>query len=183
MDKKSKAHLQNLDQKLVALLHELKDYSDAKLNEQPKENAWSVLQIMQHVMKAEAGAIAYVQKKLSFDPTLEKAGARSSINSMLLNLTLSSPIKVKAPEQVSGENLLAGLTFWDVAKQWKQQRIALNDYLKSLPADLYTKDVYKHPLTGKMTLASMLSFFNTHVDRHTSQIRKTLKKIDAVKQL
>ena len=183
MDKKSKTHLQNLNQKMVALLHELKDYSDAKLNEQPKENAWSVLQIMQHVMKAEAGAIAYVQKKLSFDPTLEKAGVKSSVNSLLLNLALSSPIKVKAPEQISGENLLAGLTFWDVAKQWKDQRKELEKYLENLPPDLYTKDVYKHPLTGKMTLASMLSFFNTHVDRHTSQIRKTLKKIDAVKQL
>jgi len=183
MDKNSKAQLKSLDQKLVTLLHDLKNYSDTKLNERPNENAWSVLQIMQHLMKAESGAVAYVQKKLSFNPTLEKAGVMSSLRGTMLNIILSSPIKVKAPAQVSGENLLTDLTFWDVAKQWKLQRKELETYLKSLPADLYSKDVYKHPMTGKMTLASMLSFFNTHVDRHTRQIRKTLKKIDAVKQL
>lgn len=183
MDKKSKAHLKSLDQKLVALLHDLKNYSDAKLNEQPKEGAWSILQIMQHLMKAEAGSVAYVQKKLSFEPSLEAAGVKSSFNSIMLGIALSSPFKVKAPDQISGEHLLTDLTFWDVAKQWKQQRDELVIYLESLPEDLYSKDVYKHPMTGKMTLASMLSFFNTHVDRHTKQIKKTLKKIDAVKQL
>jgi len=183
MDKKSKATLKSLDQKLVALLHDLKNYSDAKLNEQPSENAWSVLQTMQHLIKAEAGSIAYVKKKLSFNPTLEKAGVRSSLNSVMLNIILSSPFKVKAPEQVSGDNLLQDLTFWDVAKQWKQQRQELQKYLEDLPKDFFDKDLYKHPLTGKMTISNMLSFFNKHVDRHNKQIRKTLKKIDAVKQL
>lgn len=134
-------------------------------------------------MKAEAGSIAYIKKKLSFEPSLEAAGVKSSLNSIMLNLALSSPFKVKAPAQISGDNLLTDLTFWDVAKQWKLQRKELVTYLESLPADLYEKDVYKHPMTGKMTLASMLSFFNTHVDRHTKQIKKTLKQIDAVKQL
>lgn len=183
MDKKSKVHLKNLDDKLVSLLHDLKNYSDAKLNEQPKDHAWSVLQIMQHLIKAEGGSIAYVQKKLSFEPSLETAGVKSSFNSVMLNLALSSPFKVKAPAQISGDNLLTNLTFWDVAKQWKQQRNELRTYLEGLPLDLYDKDVYKHPMTGKMTLSNMLSFFNTHVDRHTKQIKKTLKKIDAVKQL
>lgn len=183
MDKKSKGILKSLDQKLVTLLHDLKNYSDAKLNEPPRENAWSVLQIMQHLMKAESGSIAYVQKKLSYEPTLEEAGVKAVFNSLMLNISLSSPIKVKAPEQISGDNLLTDLTFWDVAKQWKQQRKELTTYLEGLPLDLFTKEVYKHPMTGKMTLSNMLSFFDAHVDRHTKQIRKTLKKIDAVKQL
>lgn len=183
MDKKSKAHLQDLDRKLAVLLRDLKNYSDAKLNEKPNEDSWSVLQIMQHLMKAESGSIDYVKKKLSYEPTLEKAGVKSTFNSLMLNIALSTPIRVKAPTQISGENLLTDLTFWDVAKQWKQQRKELQIYLESLPAELYTKEVYKHPMTGKMTLSNMLSFFNTHVDRHNKQIRKTLKKIDAVKQL
>lgn len=183
MDNKSKAHLKSLNQKLILLLRDLQHYSDAKLNEQPKEDAWSVLQIMQHVMKAEEGAVLYIKKKLSFNPALEKAGVMSNMRSIALNMSLSSPIKIKAPEGVSGEHLLTDLTFWDVAKQWKQQRKELENYLNTLPAELFHLDVYKHPLTGKMTIASMLSFFNKHVDRHTNQIRRTLKKVDAVKQL
>jgi len=183
MDKKSIEYLKSLDQKLISLLKDLQHYSDAKLNEQPKEGAWSVLQIMQHLMKAEEGGILYIKKKLSFKPELEKAGVMSNMRSIALNISMSAPIKIKAPEGVSGEQLLTNLTFWDVAKQWKQQRKEMERYLESLPVELYDLDVYKHPLTGKMTLSSMLSFFNKHVDRHTSQIRRTLKKIDAVKQV
>ena len=182
MDKKTQVHLGNLNHKLTALLHDLKDYSDAKLNEQPSEEAWSVLQVMQHVMGAEAGAIAYVQKKLSFEPQLEKAGVMSEMRSLILNASLSLPVKIKAPAAISGENLATDLTFWEVAKQWKQQRKNLETYLASLPGDLFERDLYKHPMSGKMTLRSMLSFFNVHMDRHVRQIRRTLKKVDAVRQ-
>lgn len=183
MDKKTKIHLKNLDQKLTLLLRDLKNYTDAKLNEQPNPNEWSVLQIMQHLMQAESGSISYVKKKLSFEPELAKAGVLSSFRSVFLNMALSSPIKIKAPAQISGDSLLTDLTFWEVAKQWKTQRKELVTYLENLPEDFYTKDLYKHPLSGKMTLSSMLSFFNKHVDRHTRQIKRTLKKIDAVKQV
>lgn len=183
MDKKSKIQLKNLDQKLVLLLRDLKTYSDNKLNEQPSPAEWSVLQIMQHLMKAEAGAVMYVKKKLSYEPELVDANVLSSFRSMFLNMALTSPMKIEAPDQISGDALLTDLTFWEVAKQWKAQRGELEAYLESLPADFYTKDLYKHPMSGKMTLSSMLSFFNKHVDRHTRQIKRTLKKIDAVKQL
>ncbi len=183
MDKKSKTHLKNLDQKLTLLLRDLKTYSDDKLNEQPNPSEWSVLQIMQHLMKAESGAVSYVKKKLSYEPALVDANVMSSFRSLFLNIALTSPIKIKAPTQISDDALLTNLTFWEVAKQWKIQRNELEMYLESLPADYFTKDLYKHPLSGKMTLSSMLSFFNKHVDRHTRQIRRTLKKIDAVKQV
>jgi len=183
MDNKSKTHLKTLNQKLTLLLRDLKTYTDAKLNEQPSDSEWSVLQIMQHLMMAESSAVGYVKKKLSYEPELVNANVLSSFRSIFLSMALTSPIKIKAPAQISGDALLTGLTFWEVAKQWKVQRNELETYLKSLPADYYTKDLYKHPLSGKMTLSSMLSFFNKHVDRHTRQIKRTLKKIDAVKQV
>lgn len=183
MDKKSSANIKSLDQKLTALLHDLKNYTDAKLNEQPNSISWSVLQIMQHLMKAEAASLEYVKKKLSFDPVLEKAGVMSGVRSSLINMTLSMPFKIKAPEVTSGAHLLTDLTFWDVAKQWKQQREEMKEFLESLSEEHFETDLYKHPMIGKVTLGGMLSFFNKHVDRHTKQIRKTLKKIDAVKQI
>ena len=183
MDKKSKGQLKKLDQKLTLLLRDLQHYSDAKLNESPQKGAWSVLQIMQHLMQAELGAVKYIEKKLSFEPALEKAGMMSNMRALALNTFMSVPIKIKAPDGVSGDNLLTDLTFWDVAKQWKQQRNELEIFINNLPSELFEVDLYKHPLTGKMSIGNMLTFFNKHVDRHTSQIRRTLKRIDAVKQL
>jgi len=183
MDKKCAEYLDKLDGKLILLLKDLKNYREEKLNERPDENSWSVLQIMRHLIKAESESLKYVRKKLSFNPELKNAGIMSGIRSAMLRIALSSPIKIKAPEGVSGEALSENYTFWEVAKEWKSQRTELREYLGSLPSYYFKKDMYKHPLTGKMTLASMLSFFDIHVDRHTRQIKRTLRKVDAVKQV
>jgi hypothetical protein len=138
---------------------------------------------MQHLMKSEAAALNYVKKKLSYNPELEKAGVLSGFRSTILNFALSIPLKIQAPDNVSGDALATDLTFWEVAKEWKAQRKEMATYLESLPEDFFVMDLYKHPASGTMTLSSMLSFFNRHVDRHNKQIKRTLKKVDAVKQL
>lgn len=183
MDAKSKVLLQKLEQKFTLLLRDLKDYSDAKLNEQPNPNSWSVLQIMQHLMLVEKAGVAYTTKKLSFNPVLEKAGVMSSVRSRMSNLIAVTPFKIKAPEQVSGEVLLTNLTFWEVAKQWKNSRSELRHFFNKLPEDCFKAELYKHPLIGKMKLSGMLHFFDKHFDRHHRQIKRTLKKIDAVRQV
>ncbi len=183
MDTKVKNQLHKIDQKLGALLKDLQHYSDAKLNEQPDEKSWSVLQVMQHLMKVESLAHQYIEKKLSYNPSLQKAGILANFRSALLNFYLASPVKAKAPKTVSGAILSTETTFWEVAKQWKHQRKQLGAYLESLPPEVFEKEVYKHPLTGRLKLGGMLSFFEKHFDRHYKQIQRTLKKVDAVKQV
>ena len=183
MNTKIKTQLHKIDQKLGLLLHDLQHYSDAKLNQQPDESSWSVLQVMQHLMIVEGYAHRYLQKKLSYNPDLQKAGLLANFRSALLNFYLASPIRAKAPEIVSGNTLSTDTTFWEVAKQWKQQRKVLGEYLETLPPDVFEKEVYKHPLTGRLKLSGMLSFFEKHFDRHHKQIYRTLKKVDAVKQV
>ena len=159
MNKKSRIYLAELDKKLTFLLRDLKSYSDVKLNEQPSDTEWSVLQIMQHLMKAENMAIGYVKKKLSFNSDLKKANLQSTFRFLFLQIALSAPFRIKAPMQISGAALEKNLTFWEVAKKWKAQRDALESYLESLPEEYFSKELYKHPMSGKMTLTSMLSFF------------------------
>lgn len=183
MDAKSKGLLQKLEQKFTLLLRDLKDYSDAKLNEQPNPDSWSVLQIMQHLLLVEKAGVAYTTKKISFDPVLEKAGVMSSVRSRMSNLMAVTPFRLKAPEQVSGDVLLTDLTFWEVAKQWKGSRSELKHFLSQLPEDHFKAELYNHPVIGKMKLSGMLHFFDKHFDRHHRQIKRTLKKIDAVKQV
>jgi len=181
MDKSVEKKLDKLDLDLRNLLTDLDGYSEQTLNKKPDEKSWSVFQIMSHIILAEGGSLRYVQKKLSFNPELKTAGAMAKARSLLVNVYLQSPLKRKAPEAISGENLPDHTTFWDVAKKWKNQREELRTYLKELPVDLFTKELYKHPFAGKMTLEEMLSFFQKHYDRHKKQIYRTLRKLDAVK--
>lgn len=173
--------LDKLDASLKNLLKELEPYSEIKLNEKPNEQSWSVFQIMHHLMQSEYFSQAYVEKKLSFNPRLKKAGLVAGFRRVALNAYLASPLKLKAPALV-GDNLPEYSTFWEIAKKWKEQRMKLRNYLQELPEDLYDKEIYKHPFAGRLTLDGMLSFFQQHFDRHSNQMMRTLRKIEAVKQ-
>ncbi len=173
---KVEKQLNRLDKKLNLLFEELKHYSDDQLNRKPAADKWSVIQVLHHCSLVENASQKYVQKKLSFNPQLKNKNLITWFRKQILALSLISPFKFKAPEGV-GDNLLPeNAGFWDTAKQWKEQRIQLKAYMASLSSDLYNKEVYKHPASGRIDLMSMLDFFEMHFDRHLKQIRKLTKK-------
>ena len=181
MKASTKQKLDRLDDSFRDLLKELDGYTDATLNRVPKEGAWSVFQTMHHLILSERMSLNYVKKKLSFEPKLKKAGVGSKMRSTLVNNYLRSPFKRKAPTFISGENLPKESTFWEVVKAWKTDREELRRYLSELPKEHFSKEIYKHPFAGRLSLDGMLSFFQQHYERHLRQIRRTLRELDAVK--
>ncbi|MEM9921384.1 MAG: DinB family protein [Bacteroidota bacterium] len=177
MNEKLNRELQSLDKGLSALLKEMKVYSDDQLNRSHGEGKWSAIQIMHHLMMSERYSLKYVQKKLSFNPELKKAGFKSTMRRLLVTSYLGSPLKIKAPEAISGENLPDFVSFWDSAKSWKSQREELRAYLEQLPNHLLDKEIYKHPFAGRLSILGMLRFFNAHFKRHHKQVRRVLKQM------
>ena len=166
--------LNTLDDELSKLLEELKNYSEADLNRRPKPGAWSALQVLQHLMRSEELSQRYVAKKLSFDPELKNKNLASSFRSIILQAYLRSPLKRKAPDAIGDQALPETSSFWEVAKQWKNQRVQLAEYLDQLPPEYSKKQIYKHPFIGRLTLNQMLHFFQAHFYRHRKQIKKAL---------
>jgi len=147
-----------LDEKLARLLKRLQKYSDDDLNWKPSPEQWSVMQVLQHLMLAEGYAHQYIQKKLSFNPQLKKNGLVTAMRTMAVRVMMTTPFKFKAPEAVN-EQLPERSSFWDIAKQWKQQRIDFKSYLNELPEDILKREIYKHPFAGRLGLKGMLVFF------------------------
>ncbi|MEO1515220.1 MAG: DinB family protein [Bacteroidota bacterium] len=175
MNEKHNNFLDQLDKDFAFLLEELKVYSDDQLNRKPSPEQWSVIQVMHHLMLSESLSLKYINKKLSFNPTLKKAGIKARMRLLLLKGYMASPFKAKAPGVISGEQLPEFATFWDTAKRWKQQRQELRQFLSELPKDILNKEVYKHPFAGRMSIDGMLGFFQAHFNRHHKQIQRVLK--------
>jgi hypothetical protein len=167
-----------LDSDLDSLFARLTAYPDHLLNESPQENEWSVLQILHHMKMAEKGSLSYVQKKLSYNPSLKKAGYQTHFKRMALFFFFSLPIKIKAPAAISGDALPEKSSLKDLISEWKDQRIALKIYLESLPEELFKMEIYKHPFGGRLDLAGMIAFFQSHFNRHQKQILRTLRKLE-----
>ncbi len=178
MEKMVAKRLERLDEKLQQLLNHLRSFSDEQLNARPNPQSWSVLQILHHLMLAEQLSGAYVQKKLSFNPALKNINFATWGRMLLLRYYNYLPIKLKAPANVSEERLPERSNLADVTMQWQTQRQALRAYLSGLPQPIFQKEVYKHPIAGRLGLDGMVAFFEGHFDRHLRQINRILKALE-----
>lgn len=171
------SRLDDLDNDLNRLLEELRDYSDGQLNRSPGENRWSALQVMNHLLLAEQLSLRSVKKRLQEPPVgIPSTNLLSGLRRIWLGWFLSLPISIKAPDIVGSDKLKDNSTFWTVAREYRQTRIALRELLETMPETYHHKQLYRHPLAGAMGIAGMIHFFDRHFIRHRRQILKTLRR-------
>lgn len=174
MKEKTLVKLDHLDKKLQLLLEKLATIPLEKLKKQPPAGGWSAIQVMQHVFSVENSSLQYLQKKVSFNPELKKAGLLAWWRITKFKIAYNLPLKFKAPKIVDPTLQEASPSFWEISKQWKETRSTLRKFLVDANPDLFEKELYKHPLVGKMSLFNMLEFFDGHFKRHEKQLWRVL---------
>jgi uncharacterized damage-inducible protein DinB len=162
-----------LESNRTALMQELSAYDNDRLNRKPSPEAWSVTQVMLHLIEAELMATQYIEKKLSFGVNIPRAGFKSAVRRKLLSLAFALPIKIKAPEKLNGFPDYSD--FNELKTRWASQRLALQELINKMPDNVLDGEIFKHIVAGKMNIAQMISFFNEHFNRHKKQIARTLQ--------
>lgn len=175
MDQQTEKILDRIDHKLEKLISDLDKKPAEQLTQEPQPGAWSPLQVLYHLMLSEQLSLRYIKKKLSYDPELPKIDWKARLRTFVLDAYLKSPFKRKAPTNVNESNFPDDLSLVQIAKEWQATRQELRLYLEGLEPELFSRQVYKHPISGRMSLAAMLSFFDNHFERHHKQIKRALK--------
>ncbi|MCW5923762.1 MAG: DinB family protein [Saprospiraceae bacterium] len=157
------------------LFTEMEAHTDAVLNRQPAKGGWSALQTMHHLILSEELSHAYVKKKLSFSPDLERAGLGAHWRGFLLWLSMNVPLKFEAPKAVSKEYLPAQSTLAETRARWQKARADWTDFFAQMPDSLADKALYKHPRAGRMGWLQMMVFFEAHFKRHLKQMRSAIR--------
>jgi hypothetical protein len=170
--------LDRIEQKRQDLFNYMREYKETELNSGPKGGGWTAFQICHHLILSESLSLAYVKKKLSYNPKLKQANMATKMRQKLLTTYLSTPMKFKAPANVSTDALPLESNWAQVEHEWDNVRVELRSFLAVLPKELFEKEVYKHPFAGRMSLEGMLVFFEGHFDRHVKQIKKTLRRVE-----
>lgn len=160
--------------KVEDLLNHLALLDDDLLNKKPANGGWSAMQTLHHLILVEENSLAYIHKKLSFHPNLEKAGIQSLFRSILLQITLRSPFKFKAPKAAAAERIPDFALFADTRARWEQIRLEWTIFFDNMPVDLSEKAVYNHPIAGRLSWIHMLDFMQTHFERHRGQVLRAV---------
>ncbi|MFN0035986.1 MAG: DinB family protein [Saprospiraceae bacterium] len=157
-----------------ALLNELAPLDDELLNRKPADGGWSAMQTLHHLILVEENSMAYIRKKLSFNPTFEKAGMGAWGRMVLLRITLRSPFKFSAPKSAGNEQIPDTALLEEARARWQKIREEWSEFFENLPADLADKAAYKHPRAGRLNWMQMLGFFSVHFERHRGQVRRAV---------
>ena len=158
-------------------LEELTHHPLEKLYIRPASGVWSVLDIVNHLIVTEDVSLRYVKKKLSFDPDLKEVDFGTNFRLYRLKLLMLLPLKIKAPSAVDVTEPGNELHLDELSSQWRSVREQLKAFLTKLPTETYTKEVYKHPFSGRIPIAGMMFFHELHFERHKKQAEKLLIKL------
>jgi hypothetical protein len=163
-----------MEQKRRQLFEALSQHNDDILNFQPGIDKWSVLEVLQHLKLAEGGSLLYIKKKIKHaqENRPEENNLRAKWRAWVLQNYLKLPFKVKAPEVATGFPHPSVST--ELFAEFEQVRMDWKKVLQETPSELADKQIFKHPLAGKMNLYGALGFCQQHFNRHEKQIRRTL---------
>ncbi len=159
----------------AALLDHIAVYGDEQLNRLPASGGWSAMQVVHHLLLVDTLALRYVQRKLGFEPVLQRAGMAERLRLWRLWIYLHAPLKFKAPEAVSEQRFPSFATLADTRRQWEQVAAAWQAFLEALPEDLCDKAVYRHPFVGRLSWGGLFVFLRWHLERHARQMFRTLR--------
>ncbi len=164
-----------MENERLAILKALETDSEEALTQKPAPNHWSVAEVVQHLSKAEEGALKYMRIKLEHGGH-KKASFGAALKQKLLNLAISLPIKYKAPNVIKlDEN--ADLSFAKAVEDWTEIRNTLRSEYEQVDEELIDHELFKHPAAGKLSIYQSVKFMRQHLQRHKGQIERTIKHV------
>lgn len=161
-----------LDQKREKLFEELSSFSDETINQRPSANSWSIAEVISHLAVADKATLSYLKKKAQDTSRAENIGLKNKFRYGILKFIFNLPIKLKAPSLLAQKKAFKTILEMDIS--WETTTKETLALIKTIDDKDFNKELFRHPIIGKMNLLQMVNFTHIHFDRHKKQIDRTL---------
>jgi hypothetical protein len=169
------SQLSRLEADRKNLFNDLKKHSDELLNKKPRPGAWSVAEVLAHMMAAEEYSLKYLQKKVINTAESGEESLKNKWRWLLVQAVFTFNIKFKSPDLV--EPKIGFTTLAELDNRWTATRNETTKIISTLSDKEMNKTLWKHAVAGKMNLHHMVQFFGIHYGRHRKQIDRTLAAV------
>jgi hypothetical protein len=167
-----RARLDRLEAARERVLSLLEGRELAALDRPPGPGRWSALQVLHHVVEAEAGTLAYVRKKMQAGPALPRGAVSSRLRRAILEVALALPLRFKAPTVAAAVPDTVDPAA--LRARWEEVRREWRALVEAFPRALAGRLVFRHPVAGRLTLADTLAVLQAHLDHHVPQVKRAL---------
>lgn len=163
------AAIDGLEEAKTNFIELLEEYSRAERAKLPV-SGWSMLQVMEHVLISEQGALEYLKKKTKAPYSEIPMHDPNASKSNLLKEAMLSEKKWQAPEGLPDPT--GSQSFENMQIYWDNLRVKLFELIDGLDANYHNRLVFKHPVVGRLSLVETLEFMTHHIIHHTYQIKR-----------
>ncbi|GAC1423435.1 MAG: hypothetical protein NVSMB62_19850 [Acidobacteriaceae bacterium] len=168
------ADLIRLEQQKELLLNELRLWSPAQLAQRPAAESWSALEVLDHLVLTEKEIAAAARAGLAAPRT---TGVRDRLGFLMVERIFLTERRVKVPRQVT--SILPGknLELATICGRWDTGRNELAGLLQDCSGLGARDGIFRHPVTGMMTVQQVLRFFSVHIMHHRFQLTRIQKSL------
>jgi hypothetical protein len=103
-----------------------------------------------------------------------RAGVKAFFRSFILNAAMRLPLKLKVPNAIQVQ-LEEQYAFETLVADWKAVREQIGEFLQGIDETNAKKEIFRHPVVGRMSIVQGLQFMKEHVARHKRQVERIMK--------
>jgi hypothetical protein len=162
--------LAKLNHQTRQVMAELQTWSPERLRFRPSGEAWSALDVLEHLRLTEAAVVATMQHNL---PDKNRATIQDYVLGARILGVMFLPARVKVPGAV--KSILPTTKERDLSalrQAWEFDRTKLASFLESLSVVDQQKGVFRHPFGGWATANGALLFLRSHLHHHRYQLAR-----------
>ena len=160
---------EKLERQKAAVLAEIAAWSAARLRFQPEAPSWSALDVLDHLLKVEHAVISAVQASL---PDGQPVRLKNRLRAWVVIGVMRSPLRVKVPSSATrvwpGKSLDPSL----IAPRWNAKREQMASLLETLSPAQLRRGLFRHPVSGWMTMPQAMAFLCAHLGHHGRQLAR-----------
>jgi len=133
----------------------------------PAAESWSVLDVVEHLVKVEEGIVSRIKKR---EPRTWGEAARAWLALELMSVYFVLGRRFKVPSQAVQPQ--GGTTLTTLGTRWEAAQQALRRAIDGLGSADFARPMMRHPILGLLTPVETLSFIVRHIAHHRRQIAR-----------
>ena len=165
-----------LDREKKAFLATLDPWPPVELCVRPAPDAWSAVDVLDHVAKTERAAFASMRENVN-QPF--RISLPERLRGAFIIQFMRTPIRVRVPDRVAAAILPDGTAdFTAVRRTWNDSQAELKEWLSRLEKDPRSLVGFEHPVSGWLSVSQGLSFLASHVRHHRYQLVRIMRQLE-----
>ena len=163
-----RSRFDELERQRRAVVDELLRHSPAQLQFRPAPGAWSLADLMQHLVLVEESTLEFLRSKPPRPASTRTLAHRIrwAMFAMVAPRSIRVRVPVAAVKPVGEVPVATLLTRWDAVRE------QLQAHLESITEAQLPMVVMKHPIGGPLPVLETLEFIRLHLVHHGHQIRR-----------